>query len=44
MRGPTTYLVFLGIELDSICMTARLPADKHAELIALLDERANKRW
>ena len=36
--GPTTCLVFLGIELDSIRMTARLPADKHAELIALLDE------
>ena len=42
--GPTTCLVFLGIELDSIRMTARLPADKHAELIALLDEWANKRW
>ena len=25
-------------------MTARLPSDKHAELIALLDEWANKRW
>ena len=40
----TTCLVFLGIELDSIRMTARLPADKHAELIALLDEWANKCW
>ena len=42
--GPTTCLVFLGIELDSIRTTARLPSDKHAELIALLDEWANKRW
>ena len=42
--APTTCLVFLGIELDSIRMTARLPADNHAELIALLDEWANKRW
>ena len=42
--GPTTCLVFLGIELDSTRMTARLPSDKHAELIALLDEWANKRW
>ena len=40
--GPTTWLVFLGIELDSIRMTARLPTDKHAELIALLDEWASK--
>ena len=35
---------FLGIELDSIRMTARLPSDKHAELIALLDKLAHKRW
>ena len=42
--GPPNCLVFLGIELDSIRMTARLPADKHAELITLLDEWANKRW
>ena len=42
--GPTTCLVFLGIELDSIQMTARLPADKRTELTQMLDERATKRW
>ncbi len=41
--GPTTCLVFLGIELDSVRMTAQLPADKHAELIQLLEEWASKR-
>jgi hypothetical protein len=42
--GPTTSLVFLGIELDSVKMTARLPTDKRTELIVLLHEWANKRW
>ncbi len=42
--GPTTCLVFLGIELDSIQMTARLPADKRTELTQMLDEWATKRW
>ena len=41
--GPTTCLIFLGIELDSVRMTARLPADKHTELIQLLEEWATKR-
>ena len=41
--GPTTCLIFLGIELDSVSMTARLPADKRTELIELLEEWATKR-
>ncbi len=41
--GPTTCLVFLGIELGSVHMTARLPDDKHAELIQLLEEWVSKR-
>ena len=36
-------MVFLGIELDSIEMSARLPADKLADLIALLREWGNKK-
>ena len=42
--GPTTCLTFLGIELDSVNMTARLPADKLAELICMLDDWSAKRW
>ena len=38
--GPTTCLIFLGIELDSVRMTARLPADKHTELIGLVEKWA----
>ena len=41
--GPTTCLIFLGIELDSVSMTARLPADKRTALIELLEEWATKR-
>ena len=41
--GPTTCLVFLGIQLDSVHMTAQLPPDKRIELIELLDEWALKR-
>ena len=41
--GPTTCLIFFGIELDSLKMTARLPAVKRAELVTMLDEWANKR-
>ncbi len=28
VQGPTTCLTFLGIELDTVAMTARLPEDK----------------
>ena len=41
--GPTTCLVFLGIQLDSVNMTAQLPSDKRIELVELLDEWALKR-
>lgn len=34
--GPATTLEFLGLELDSIAMEVRLPADKLAYLIELL--------
>ena len=42
--GPTIWLGFLGIELDVIQMTARLPADKRTELTQMLDKWATKRW
>ena len=42
-EGPTTRMVFLGIELDSIEMSARLPADKLADLIVLLREWGSKK-
>ena len=42
-EGPTIRMVFLGIELDSIEMSARLPADKLADLIALLREWGDKK-
>ena len=32
IEGPTTCITFLGIELDSASMVARLPADRKAEL------------
>ena len=31
-EGPSTSIVFLGIELDSVTMELRLPADKLARL------------
>ena len=42
-EGPTTRIIFLGIELDSIEMSARLPAEKLTELIDLLREWRNKK-
>ena len=42
-EGPTTRMVFLGIELDSIEMSTRLRADQLADLIALLREGGNKK-
>ena len=36
--GPTTCLVFLGIEIDTIAMELRLPADKLSNLKLLLAE------
>ncbi|PPQ82917.1 hypothetical protein CVT24_008668, partial [Panaeolus cyanescens] len=40
---PTYIVDFLGIELDSACMEARLPQDKMAILIELLSTWRNKR-
>ena len=40
---PTTCLVFLGIELDSTALVARLPQDKLVDLNALLDDWVAKR-
>lgn len=44
LEGPATSIVVLGIELDSVNMTARLPADKLARLRTLLDSWASRRW
>ena len=43
-EGPTTCLVFLGIELDSEHMTARLPHDKAEELRVVIRAWAQKKW
>ena len=36
VQGPTTCLTFLGIELDTVAMTARLPDDKLHRLQSML--------
>ena len=41
--GPATKLVFLGIELDSELMVARVPHDKLVKAFALLHDFATKR-
>ena len=41
-EGPTTSLVFLGIELDSVSLTARLPADKLSCLQHLVHKWGDK--
>jgi hypothetical protein len=38
VEGPATCLEFLGIELDSIAMEARLPASKLMFLVALVSD------
>ena len=42
-EGPTTTLVFLGIELDTVAMEMRLPADKLARLLQTLAEWRGKK-
>ena len=42
-EGPTTSLVFLGIELDSVSLTARLPADKLSSLQHLVCKWGDKK-
>ena len=41
--GPTTVIVFLGIELDTEIMEIRLPADKLARLVQSLKEWRGKK-
>ncbi len=43
-EGPTTCLIVLGIELDSILQIARLPTVKLAALKQLLLEWQQKKW
>lgn len=42
--GPATCLVVLGIELDTLEQTARLPADKLAALKDLIASWQSRRW
>ena len=42
-ESPSTSIVFLGIELDTISLTARLPADKLARLWLLVQEWGDKK-
>ena len=42
--GPSTRLVVLGIELDSLDQTARLPAAKLTALQELIHSWQNQRW
>ena len=42
--GPSTRLVVLGIELDSVAQVARLPSDKLSTLQALLQSWRDRRW
>lgn len=42
-EGPSTSLVFLGIEIDSAAMTVRLPADKLAKARTLITEWSARR-
>ncbi len=37
-EGPATKLVFLGIEIDSVSMTIRLPPEKFSRLRAMIQE------
>ncbi len=43
-EGPTTVLIFLGVELNSITQTARLPHEKLVATMQLLREWAGKKW
>lgn len=40
---PTTFLVFLGVGIDTVAMQCRLSIERQAELRALLDEWLTKR-
>ena len=43
LEGPSTCLTYLGIEIDTISMTVRLPADKLAKLKSLVGSWVNRR-
>ena len=43
IEGPSTCLTFLGIELDSDQMTARLPANKLSVLLILIQSWVSKK-
>ena len=43
-EGPTPVLIFLGIELNSLTQTARLPHDKLISTLELLGQWASKKW
>ena len=43
VEGPTTCLMFLGMELDSSSLMARLPADKLYRLITSLNAWGNRK-
>ena len=42
--GPSTHLVVLGIELDSVAQVARLPMDKLRALQELIQLWWDQRW
>ena len=42
--SPSTHLVVLGIELDSLDQTARLPAEKLIALQELIQSWRTRRW
>ena len=41
--GPTTTLTYLGIEIDSVAMTIRLPADKLQQIKAIIKQWLRRR-
>ena len=43
VEGPCTTLCFLGIELDSVRLTAHLPDDKLAQLVRLVNEWGDRK-
>ena len=43
-EGPTTCIAFLGIELNSMDMTARLPQDKLSELQTIITSWVGKKF
>ena len=40
---PTTVLVFLGLELDSMLLQVRIPTDKIKQIVTLIEEILNKK-